>query len=468
MTTRTIEAGPSKRFFVEMLPRDISLEHAVLDLVDNSLDGAIRQRIDELRLGKEAPYQGLFCKLKISADEFEISDNCGGMPDDRMEAALKLGRDDPNIDNDKPTIGVYGIGMKRSIFKISGDSTVVSKSDTKTTRVNYDRKWMDPENNDWKLNLEESEPSPGDQGVTITANELWPQISRTFGSKSFIDDLVKGISRYYAYVIEKGFTIYINNKAVSSLPVEFKFDQQHVSPYYYEANTDKGIMVRVIVGLFRKLTTEDEREHAISSNETLEAGALKAGITVVCNDRVITYADTTSVTGWGMGNVPRYHPQYRAIAGVMIFESDDARNLPVSTTKGALDLDDGVFVLGLNAAMEGIKTFTDYTNRVKGKEEETDEVVESTPKASIASISAALSPTARAVRNSDGSARKALPKLPPIQRKSPVGRVSFSRDKSEIEAVAEMLGLSPNEKPGVIGEQVWIDAARKLGVIDAK
>ncbi|MBU2993948.1 ATP-binding protein [Octadecabacter sp. 1_MG-2023] len=465
MTIRTIEAGPSKRFFVEMLPRDISLEYAVLDLIDNSLDGAIRQRIDDIRLRRGEPYKGLHCKLSFSETEFQITDNCGGIPADRIDAALKLGRDDPNIDNDKPTIGMYGIGMKRSIFKISADSTVVSKSDTITTRVNYDETWMNPENPDWTLDLEETPPDGGELGVTISANKLWPNISRTFASQSFFDDLTRKISRYYAYVIAKGFKIFVNDKEIPALPVEFKLDDAVISPFYYEAVAEK-VNVKVIVGLFRKLTKEDEREEAISSNDGLEAGDLKAGITVVCNDRVITYADTSSVTGWGMGNVPRYHPQFRSITGIIIFESDDARTLPVSTTKGALDLDDRAYVVGLNAAMEGIKTHTDYTNRTKGRESATDTPIQSAPKLSIAQVTQSLSSSARAVRHSNGKARKVVPTLPEIKRTAPIGRIAFSRDKAEIERVAELLGLSTSEKPGVVGEQVWTDLARKLGVID--
>lgn len=465
MTIRTIEAGPSKRFFVEMLPRDISLEHAVLDLVDNSLDGAIRQRIDKIRLGTTEPYKDLFCELKFSADTFEITDNCGGIPDDRIEAALKLGRDDPSLDTDKPTIGMYGIGMKRSIFKIGADSTVISKSNTATIKVNYDKAWMDPKNPKWTLDLDETGPETGDEGVTIIANELWPNISRTLSSTSFFDDLVKTISRYYAYVIEKGFTIIVNGKKVSPLPIEFRFDHGLVSPFYYEAKS-RNVSIKVIVGLFRKLTKEDEREEAIASNDGLEAGSLKAGITVVCNDRVITYADTTSVTGWGMGNVPRYHPQFRAIAGIMIFESDDARTLPVSTTKGALDLDDGAYVVGLNAAMEGLRTLTQYTNRLKGIEETTDATIDTAEKYSVAQVTESLSATARSVRNSNGSAKKIAPTLPEPERRNPVGRIAFTREKVEIEEVAVQLGLPANEKPGIVGERVWTDLARKLGVIE--
>jgi hypothetical protein len=465
MTTRELEAGPSKRFFVEMLPRDISLEHAVLDLVDNSLDGAIRQRIEQIQLGNEVPYKDLYCKLTISENGFEILDNCGGIPDDRIDGALKLGRDDPSLDNDKPTIGMYGIGMKRSIFKICADATVTTNSETSAVRVNYDKEWMNPSNSDWTLTIHQEEPIEGEKGVSIKANEIRPNIARSFGSKSFLDDLIKSLSRYYAYVIEKGFTITINDKQITPLPIEFRFAEDLVTPFFYEAQSG-NVSIKVIVGLFRKLTREDEREEAIASNDSLEAGGLKAGITVVCNDRVITYADTSSVTGWGVGNVPRCHPQFRSIAGIMVFESDDATTLPVSTTKGALDLDDGVYVKGLNAAMEGLRALTQYTNRVKGIEESTDNTISEAKRYSVSEVTEILKPIARAVRHTNGEAKKTVAKFPEPERKNPMARIAFSRERQEVESIAQLLGLSASETPGNVGEQVWKDLARKLGVIE--
>ena len=45
--THYVNASPAKRFFVEMLVRDIRLEDAIIDLVDNAIDSLIRlQQID--------------------------------------------------------------------------------------------------------------------------------------------------------------------------------------------------------------------------------------------------------------------------------------------------------------------------------------------------------------------------------------------------------------------------------------
>jgi len=42
-TTDRAEVSPTKQFFVSMLTRDINLADAILDLLDNCLDGALRR-----------------------------------------------------------------------------------------------------------------------------------------------------------------------------------------------------------------------------------------------------------------------------------------------------------------------------------------------------------------------------------------------------------------------------------------
>ena len=42
MAIREAQTTPSKAFFVSMLTRDIDLQDAILDLLDNCIDGAVR------------------------------------------------------------------------------------------------------------------------------------------------------------------------------------------------------------------------------------------------------------------------------------------------------------------------------------------------------------------------------------------------------------------------------------------
>jgi hypothetical protein len=68
-----------------MLTRDIALTDALLDLVDNCVDGATRQLKGRLRGAK--PYDGYEARLTLSAASFDISDNCGGIPRDAIAEA---------------------------------------------------------------------------------------------------------------------------------------------------------------------------------------------------------------------------------------------------------------------------------------------------------------------------------------------------------------------------------------------
>ncbi|MDE0334103.1 MAG: ATP-binding protein [Defluviicoccus sp.] len=84
--TEFVDASPAKRFFVEMLIRDIRLEDAVLDLIDNAIDSLIRhESIDLENLVKNFGNETLqvelskFVTIDIKDDCFTIRDNCGGI-----------------------------------------------------------------------------------------------------------------------------------------------------------------------------------------------------------------------------------------------------------------------------------------------------------------------------------------------------------------------------------------------------
>src|SRR5437016_230221 len=101
-----------------MLTKDIELKDAILDLIDNSIDAA--RRFDSIK--------GRKVSVKTSAREFKIEDNCGGMSlDDAENRAFRLGRD-PRAALPTHAIGLYGVGMKRAIFKMGDSFSVESKT----------------------------------------------------------------------------------------------------------------------------------------------------------------------------------------------------------------------------------------------------------------------------------------------------------------------------------------------------
>src|SRR4051812_6075156 len=137
------DAHPSKAFFVEMLTRDIDLQDAILDLIDNCIDGIQRQLTSAKPRNLDKPYGGFAAQLTISSKRFAIEDNCGGIPRSKAETeAFRLGRPANHKRENLPTVGVYGIGMKRAIFKMGRKAEVTTVSDGKAFKVSISPEWM--------------------------------------------------------------------------------------------------------------------------------------------------------------------------------------------------------------------------------------------------------------------------------------------------------------------------------------
>jgi hypothetical protein len=360
MTTRTeLNGAPTKRFFVDMLPRDIELDDAILDLVDNSIDGAMRKAKNMGAFDNR--YKGMLCELIVTPECFSIKDNCGGIPDTHFDAAFRLGRPTIQLDGDLPTVGMYGIGMKRAIFKMAKSAVVESRSGVFRRKVEYSADWLTPseENDDnWALEVGTLEEDPDiEDGVYILIDDLKDDIKRRFSRSDLVENLRDKLGEVFGYIMEAGFMIHLNGAPIKPKRVHVIVSET-IKPYSYAGTVD-GVDIEVTVGVFRSLATQGELDSA-----TTAAGALKgsAGITVVCNDRVVLVENTTAITGWGVGKIPRFHPQFRAITGLIEFRSDDAFKLPVSTTKRDLDTDTKTYNEARNRAMEGLRRFTQLTN----------------------------------------------------------------------------------------------------------
>ena len=85
-------ASPTKTFFVHMLTRDIELKDAILDLLDNCIDGVLR-RISTQKRKSKTPYENYWAKITLNQNEFIIEDNCGGIPKKlAINSAFMMGR----------------------------------------------------------------------------------------------------------------------------------------------------------------------------------------------------------------------------------------------------------------------------------------------------------------------------------------------------------------------------------------
>ena len=188
-TDNIIEGNPTKKFFIEMITRDISIEDAIIDLLDNSIDGANRLNSED--------YSGLRINIIINESEFIIEDNCGGFSlETAQKYAFRFGRPE-DAPNEKNTIGRFGIGMKRSLFKIGTGFEVETQSEKDHFKVIVDvNEWSKKHQeidingskrviDDWSFNYQNIDYRNETNGTRILVNNLQEEVRELFKEESF-------------------------------------------------------------------------------------------------------------------------------------------------------------------------------------------------------------------------------------------------------------------------------------------
>jgi hypothetical protein len=459
-----LDAFPVKSFFVSMLTRDIQLEDAVLDLLDNCIDGILRSKGG----GGNKPYNGYWADIQFSGDSFSISDNCGGIPWSMRNYAFRMGRvlDHPL---DVPgTVGVYGIGMKRAIFKIGRHCLISTRNGDNQYEVEIPPDWFADEKA-WTLSVRKARRLMKEDGTTIVVGNLNPGIALQFGenAEKFKVDLERNVSTHYSYIIDKGFRVKINGEPVKPRTTKLVFDTRAdvqtaaVRPYVFKTTVD-GVDVFLAVGFTRPIPSQSE---LLDEQESAKYSSIEAGWTVLCNDRAVVYCDRTELTGWGSPTVPRYHTQFIAISGIVEFSSDDPRKLPTTTTKRGIDASSPLYLQIRNKMVEGTRIFTNYTNKWKKREEESKRHIQKGERLSLVEIKAASqSLPFAATRKSVPPGNQYKPELPlPPILEATERRILFVKEVAKIRRVAEYLGDADME-PSEVGEKCFdtvYDEARK-------
>ena len=358
----TADASPQKEFFIHMLIRDISLKDCILDLIDNCVDGIgnYRQRTRSRRKKGPEKYKGHWIKIHYDTDSIRIVDNCGGIPVDiTRDFAFNFGRANTAPKQSDFPIGLYGIGMKRAMFKI-GQKISFESSTEKDSLV------MEIDLDDWGTSGRWEFPfiadgPKNDIGTIITIRDLHDAIADEFSNPKFSDELHRAIQRDYAFIMDKGLSIQINNK--------------NIKPYEFALLVGEGFMPAKITMSLNGVKTMISAGMATSQPDVVPPGMrLKdldlSGWFVVCNDRVVLTGDKSHRSGWGTGGVPAWHPQYNGFLGVTSFESADPTKLPWNTTKRDIVEGNKLYQQALVNMRDLTKVFTDYTNVRKGKEKE--------------------------------------------------------------------------------------------------
>lgn len=421
----TLDASPTKEFFISMLVRDVPLPRAIVDLVDNSVDGAARLRDSH-------DYSGLHVKITLNRDRFEIADNCGGIDEAARAYAFRFGRP-ANISLDDHSIGQFGVGMKRTVFKLGNRFSIKSQSPDSRFEVDVRvPEWTtDPS---WQIPFTEHlEAAPaGVSGTTIAVTDLHGAVAEQFALRNFESSLLQDLANAHYISIRRGLTIELNGTAVprreltlrqsSELrPARLDFDVTEPGP--------RPVRVSLVVGV-------DDRN--------LEEG----GWYVFCNDRLVLAADQSAVTGWGEERgrtIPKYHADFAFFRGYASFDSSDSGLLPWTTTKTGVDTDSPVFRF---ARLEMIRLMRQVVNFLRRLETERSSTRDD--ESALKPLdSALLATTAISFGDSDASADFISPPESPARREPPeFRRIQYDRRFRDIERVKAALGVATLREVG--------------------
>lgn len=421
----SINANPTKEFFISMLTRDIDLKAAILELIDNSIDGAKRMRPSN-------DFSGLYIKIKFDKEKFEIEDNCGGMSIKiAQENAFRFGKSSKKNEDGLYT-GVFGIGMKRSLFRIGKKFQVISKTINDRFIVNVDLdKWMLDSDVDWTFKFSEAETNLvndiSECGTKITIEKIYEGISRNFELDFFEQSLRAYVEKYRTMAAENGLQIYINDKKITFLKDEL-IKSKYIQPYSKSSNIGK-IKVSILAGVAPKGKPE------------------KAGWYIYCNGRMIVYADKTTLTGWGENGVRMYHPSLACFRGYVFFESTALNELPWNTTKTSVDTSSQYYIAAKDMMREALLQVTELIKSINNYDEEEQSQVED----KILSREKTISLTSTEIQNISKNENFYF-KLPEHKELIKMTTINFKKPLKQVEELKEIMNVSTNKE---VGEHIF-------------
>ena len=434
MNNKTAKAYPTKTFFVTMITRDITFEDCILDLIDNSVDGASRSEGNPpINLDDRADLSKYRISIVASSDKFSITDNCGGMTlTDAVDHAFSFGRRARASEAyDAYSIGVYGIGMKRAAFKLGRNIRIRSTfADTDRSRTTFAvpidvTEWLSNDDPPWDFDIEDAEDLD-ENGVEVVVQKLTREAQTALGNPEFVENLRRMIARDYSLYLKRGLNILINNKIIKGMPIELRKSDDFVPMRdYYEDKLedegdpeDNGVSVEIIAGMTAPPPESTEPDEKID-------GEKRFGWYVACNGRIVLAADKSAVSGWGISDWPQWHRQYTGFIGIVLFTASNAAALPLTTTKRSVDVSSNIFIGARLRMRDASKRWIAYTNERKRNLEEAKEKED---KAEVISI-----------QNVENRPTVQLPRIPRI-RTEPRANVHYSVPVSKMKRLAKGFG----------------------------
>lgn len=330
MASDYASALPRKNFFLQMFTRDITLTDCILDLVDNSIDSQIRRRRIDVSsalwdVGSSGRSRKTEARARIdvtlSHDGLDVLDDCGGIPFlTAKEEVFNFGHPPGHKST---ALGVYGIGLKRAVFKLGRLLKMQSKSEASGFELEWDLdEWAkrDEQLDDWRIPIKETGGAPKreEPGTLVSIRRLNPPVQTLLNAGTLEPWLRDAVSKAYAFFLGKHVDVYVNGDAVKPLEIPFGESKRVV------AGRDEFDHDGVHVEIYATIAGRGPDRWTVP----------RAGWYVVCNGRLVVVADKTELTGWGSEDLPLFHTKYTGFIGIVSFHSADPLSLPWRTTGG--------------------------------------------------------------------------------------------------------------------------------------
>ncbi len=423
MSERIIKGSPTKEFFIDMLTRDIRLDRAIIDLVDNCIDGA-------KNLKEQENYEGLHVAIQFSEDSFSIRDNCGGFPlQVAQEYAFRFGRP-KGADFVKHSIGRFGVGMKRSLLKMGRNFSVESKHGDDHFLVDVDVvEWLKkPEN--WDFSYLEHDDIPkdksrlnGEGGTVIHVSNLYDNIKDDFRDVEFHNKLRREISMALSYSLLKNIKIEVNSTDIKRIDIGL-LESEELRPVFIKKEFE-NVTVRIYAGVG-------------------EYFPQRAGWYIFCNDRLVLEADKSYTTGWkenkdDEGNIVKYHNDYAMFRGAIFFDSPNSINLPMTTTKTGIDSNHSVFKATRPYILQALKQVVSFLKKVEDKEEG-ETIINSSNIIDITEV-----------RNNEKKYKEIFkhPSTNKQMRANKYVNITYAKERALVEKVKVFFGVSTSQEVGI-------------------
>ena len=431
MTQRVpADASATKTFFVDMLIRDIGVDGAILDLIDNSIDAA------SIQAALDGTLEGYRIEVAVGQDEFKIHDNCGGIEvDTARNYAFRFGRA-PDF-NPASRIGEFGIGMKRAVFRLGRRFTIDSSTDKTRFVVDVDVQEWRGQDGDWTFPMDIEDAPSEEAGTTVVVRNLHDGVRDLFSQSNYVPGILREVTDRYGEAMRQGLQITFNKE-----PADLRLHTLLSGPQIKAEHQEHELLVdghpvklRIVAGI---------------GPDRLP---VESGWYVYCNGRLVIKADRTELTGWSIGDVdgvsgtPAWHPQYGRFRGFVFFNSDYPGSLPWTTTKTEIDEFSPIYRNAVVKMRSIIRNYANYTNELVLERRRYEESDSGTPRR----IEEALKSTVHRTVDQVPPGKFTIPErdnTPPPPAGPRTTSIQINVKVSQIDELKEALDLSTNRQVG--------------------